>query len=187
MGGTGRDGHRTMTDGQLLSHFTEGGDEAAFGELVSRHEPGVYRRSRRMLDNTPDAEDVVQATFQVLLLRAFALREPESVGGWLHGVANRIALRLRRRAARRTRLERILGERSWATLPEDDSLGEVGRIVREAVGRLPASYRAAVTLVYLEGATHQEAASRLGWPLGTLKVRLVRARRLLRDRLAAFY
>jgi DNA-directed RNA polymerase specialized sigma24 family protein len=41
-----------------------------------------------------------------------------------------------------------------------------------------------VWLCYLEGLTHQEAATRLGLPLGTVKVRLVRARRLLRRRLA---
>jgi RNA polymerase sigma factor (sigma-70 family) len=178
------DGYRAMTDGQLLARFREGSDGTAFGELVSRHGPGILRRCRRVLDNTPDAEDVFQATFQVLLRRAFSLREPELVGGWLHGVARRIAVRLRLRAVRQDRLERSHGERSWTALPPEDSLGEVGRIIRDAVGRLPASYREAVTLVYLEGATHQEAASRLGWPLGTLKVRLVRARRLLRDRLA---
>ena len=60
----------------------------------------------------------------------------------------------------------------------------MGQVVRDAVGRLPESYREAVTLVYLNGATHQAAALQLGWPLGTLKVRLVRARRLLRDQLA---
>ncbi len=176
--------YRDMSDGQLLDRFAEGRDGAAFGELVARHGPSVLRRCRWVLDNTPDAEDVFQATFQVLLRRAFSLREPDLVGGWLHGVASRLAVRLRRRALSRDRLERSHGERSWNALPPEDSLGEVGRIVRDAVASLPASYREAVTLVYLEGATHQEAASRLGWPLGTLKVRLVRARRTLRDRLA---
>lgn len=52
------------------------------------------------------------------------------------------------------------------------------------MGRMPEKYREVLTLVYLEGVTHREAASRLGWPLGTVKVRLVRARRFLRDRLA---
>lgn len=187
MGDTMTDGYRTMTDGQLVERFAEGGDEAAFAELITRHGPGVLRRCRRVLENTPDAEDVYQATFQVLLRRALSLREPDSVGGWLHGVAHRIALRLRRRTTSRRRLERCHDGRSWVGSPPEDPLGEAEQIVREAVERLPAPYRAAVTLVYLEEATHQEAASRLGWPLGTLKVRLVRARRLLRDRLESIH
>ena len=56
-------------------------------------------------------------------------------------------------------------------------------MIREELDRLPDSYRQPLTLCYMEGLTHQEAASRLGWPVGTVKVRLVRGRRLLRERL----
>ena len=56
-------------------------------------------------------------------------------------------------------------------------------MIREELDRLPDSYRQPLMLCYLEGLTHQEAASRLGWPVGTVKVRLVRGRRLMRERL----
>ena len=56
-------------------------------------------------------------------------------------------------------------------------------MIGEELDRLPDSYREPVTLCYLQGLTHQEAARRLGWPVGTVKVRLVRARRLLQERL----
>ena len=56
-------------------------------------------------------------------------------------------------------------------------------MIREELDRLPDSYRQPLTLCYMEGLTHQEAASRLGWPVGTVKVRLVRGRRLMRERL----
>ena len=55
--------------------------------------------------------------------------------------------------------------------------------IRAELDRLPDTYREPVTLCYLQGLTHQEAAQQLGWPLGTVKVRLVRGRRLLRERL----
>lgn len=126
MGGLPWEKIRTMTDGQLLGHFTAGGDEAAFGELVNRHGPSILRRCRQVLSNTPDAEDVFQATFQVLIRKAFTLQEPESVGAWLHGVAYRIAVRLRRRTARRNLLERTHGERSWIGPPPEESLEEEG-------------------------------------------------------------
>jgi RNA polymerase sigma factor (sigma-70 family) len=184
MGDAAGDPDVGMADSQLLDCFTKAGDQAAFGELVARHGPSVIRRCRQILENTADAEDVFQATLQVLLRRAFSLQEPERVGGWLHGVAYRIAVRLRRRRVKRSGIERSHGQRSWIGVPPEDPIGELGQVVREAVASLPASYRTAVTLVYLEGATHQEAASRLGWPLGTLKARLARARLLLRDRLA---
>jgi hypothetical protein len=60
---------------------------------------------------------------------------------------------------------------------------ELRQLVRGELERLPDLYRQPVMLCYLEGLTHQEAAHNLGWPLGTVKIRLVRGRRLLRERL----
>jgi RNA polymerase sigma factor (sigma-70 family) len=174
-----------MTDGQLLDSFASGGDERAFGELVIRHGPVVLRRCRKVLANEHDAEDACQATFQVLHRRALSLRESEWLGGWLLGVAYRVGVRMRRRASMRSRLEGSRVERPYEWLRPEDSLEELGRVVCDEVDRLPATYRRAVSLCYLEGLTHREAASRLGCPLGTVKVRLVRARRLMRRRLAS--
>jgi hypothetical protein len=60
---------------------------------------------------------------------------------------------------------------------------DLRQMIRDELDRLPDAYRQAVQLCYLDGLTHQEAARRLGWPLGTVKIRLVRGRRLLRERL----
>ena len=56
-------------------------------------------------------------------------------------------------------------------------------MLHDEVGRLPATYRAPIVLCYFEGLTHEEAANRLRWPVGTLSVRLRRARKLLEERL----
>ena len=56
-------------------------------------------------------------------------------------------------------------------------------MLHEEIGRLPDRYRTPVVLCYFEGLTHEEAARRLGWPIGTVGVRLMRARERLRGRL----
>ena len=56
-------------------------------------------------------------------------------------------------------------------------------MLHEEIGRLPDRYRTPVVLCYLEGLTQEEAARRLGWPIGTVGVRLMRARERLRGRL----
>ena len=172
-----------MIDSQLLERFVTRDDPAAFRDLVDRHGPAVLRACRRYLHDPHEAEDALQATFLILLRRAPSIKDPERLGRWLLGVARRVALRARRQGAIRS--ER---EQRWAAMqPEsrepEAPLDEVGRVVREEMARLPEPHRLALSLCYFEGLTHEQAADRLGWPVGTLKVRLVRARRQLRDRL----
>jgi hypothetical protein len=58
-----------------------------------------------------------------------------------------------------------------------------GRVLHEEIERLPEQYRRPIVLHYFEGMSHVEAASRLRWPIGTVRSRLARARERLRDRL----
>ncbi len=173
------------TDKQLLDNFVHAHDPAAFRDLVSRHGSTVHRVCREVLKDTHEAEDAFQATFLVLARRAPEIRDPEALGGWLRGVAYRVAIRARRRTARRRAIEKTKAEMSRegpAVAPKGPDC-ELRDLVGDELTRLPEDYRRPIALCYLDGLTHQEAARRLDWPVGTVKVRLVRGRRILRDRL----
>ena len=81
-------------------------DEAAFVALVARHGPMVLAVCRGVLRDPHAAEDAFQATFLILVRRAGSLWVGESLGGWLHRVAHRVALQARADAARRRARER---------------------------------------------------------------------------------
>src|SRR5579885_1638223 len=100
------------SDRDLLWHYVQDRDPVAFRELVSRHGPAVHRVCRGVLADAHEAEDAFQATFLLLARKAPGIRDPESLGGWLRGVAYRVAIRARRQAARRRVCERTWGERS---------------------------------------------------------------------------
>lgn len=173
------------TDRELLRCFAGQHDQAAFTTLVERHGPMVLHLCRRLLHNWHDAEDVCQAVFLVLASKAASRRWQESVANWLYQVAYHLALKARAAAARRRAHERRACVPPEAP-PKDDILArELQSALDDELARLPSKYRAPLVLCYLEGATRDEAAQRLGWPLGTLKSRVERGRELLRRRLAA--
>jgi len=89
------------SDSQLLTEFVTRGNASAFATILKRHGTMVWRVCRRQLQQEQDAEDAFQATFLVLARRAAAIRKKEAVASWLHGVAHRVALSVKRAAARR--------------------------------------------------------------------------------------
>jgi len=176
-----------LTESELLARYARGRDEAAFASIVALHGPMVLAACRRMLDDPEDVEDAFQATFLVLVRKAGTLGPAVPVGPWLYGVARRVALRLRSESARRRSRERpigVAGVEAVAPAGGPPPGAELAMVLDQELGRLPGTYRAAVVLCDLEGRTHAEAAGQLGWPVGTVKGRLSRARDLLRGRLA---
>ncbi len=177
-------GERDRTDGQLLERFVERRDEDAFEALVRLHGPMVFGVCLRILGHRQDAEDAFQATFLVLARKGGSVVPRAMVGNWLYGVARRTALKLRGSASRRKGRERQVPCLPEPAAGTPDAGHELWPILDQELGRLPDKQRAPVVLCDLEGKTHKEAARLLGWPEGTLSVRLMRARGVLARRLA---
>ncbi len=181
-------GAASVSDADLLGRFLGRHDEAAFELLVRRHERLVWGVCARALRRTQDAEDAFQATFLALLRRARSIRNRTSVAGWLHRVAHRAAARAGKGLSRRARREATGADLSTVPAPDDPGAAErreLAAVIDEEVNRLAEKYRQPVVLCYLMGKTYAEAARELGWPKGTLSIRLTHARQLLRARLAA--
>jgi RNA polymerase sigma factor (sigma-70 family) len=175
-------GEAGLPEPLLLERFLARREEAAFAALVERHGPMVLGVCRRVLGNAADADDAFQATFLVLARQAASLRKRASVASWLYGIACRVAWRARADAARR-RLHERQARALRPTAAEAPTACELGDVLGEELARLPEKYWLPVVLCHLEGRTNEEAARQLGWPVGSVKGRLARARDLLRARL----
>ena len=174
--------HRTETDGELVAAVL-GGDRSTFGALVDRHVGRATALARRLLGSRAETEDVVQeATLQAYLgLRE--LREPERFGAWFAAIAANLAkMRLRDTRGRLVPLDGLDG-----SLARDDPLEtrERLRAIHDALANLSTLEREAVVLHYVGGLTTPEIASRADERVGTVRVRLHRARSRLQRSLAA--
>ena len=173
-----------LTEGELLERFVNRRDEAAFEALVARHGPMVLGVCRHLLRDPNDVDDAFQATFLVLVKKAKTVRRCELLGNWLYGVAFRVASQARSLASRRTARvvsgEDAVENLTAAACRDGGGMDTTAQIdespwLHLELSHLPDKYRTPIVLCYFEGLTHDEAASRLGWPLGTVKGRLARA------------
>lgn len=168
-----------LPDGVLLGRFARTRDPAAFELLVWRHGPMVLAACRRVLRDDHAAEDAFQAAFLVLARKAGGVRG--SAAGWLHRVALRVCLRMKRR-----RLPVSLDAEPVAA-PDPDAVeaAERSAILDEEVARLPEWLRVPVVVCHLQGHTTERAAELLDIPRGTVLSRLATARKRLTVRLTA--
>ena len=170
----------------------QAGDEAAFEELIKRHEGRVYRLLYRMMGNKEDAEDLTQETFLSLHRHGHRFRAEARFSTFVYRVAANAALNRRRSLGRgRARVDKLKVRQeagddlpSSPRNPEDSALGhELSGHVREALESLSPSLRMPVILYDIEGLAYGEIARVLGIAEGTVKSRIHRARQALREQL----
>ena len=162
-------------------------DAPAFGLLFDRYAGLLYRYLARRV-GADEAETLVGEVFRIAFERR-ATFDPEyqSARPWLYGIATNLVAGHRRREARRLRATARLLSRTGpsddATEAADERLdaASLWPSVAEAVNRLPPGERDALLLHVWEGLTYDEVAISLQVPVGTVRSRLNRARRRLRE------
>jgi RNA polymerase sigma-70 factor (ECF subfamily) len=164
---------------------------ARFEREMLPHLDALYRVALRLTRSAADADDLVQET----MLKAFRGFDGFTPGtnakGWLLTILRHAFINEYRRRSRHPETMDLDTAEAIGALPEE-GLAPSGdrffeRIVDEALLRavddLPEAFREAVVLSDIEGLNYQETADVLGVPVGTVKSRLFRGRRLLKSRL----
>ena len=166
----------------LIARVIQADDRAAFGELVRRHQPVVRGFLRRMLGGAGDlADDIAQETFIKAHRALHGFRGGATFSSWLCAIA---ANELRAEWRRRKRRAEFGEEEAGDSLTCADSEPGMQRDIAAGLARLSEAQRAALVLCCEHGLTHEEAATALALPLGTLKSHLARGKARLREWLA---
>jgi RNA polymerase sigma-70 factor, ECF subfamily len=165
----------------------EAEEAPSWEEIAERYGSVVYTMAYRLTGDRDEARDLSQDVF-VRVYRNLDRYRPGTFEGWLYRITKNLFLdRVRRR--KRVRLE-PLPEEEWRQ-PSDLAPGPAERIesgmlrgdLEFALQELPPLFRTAVVLCDVQGLSYEEVATATGWPMGTVRSRIHRGRRLLRQRL----
>jgi len=171
----------------------QGGSGAAFDWLVTHYSGSVYSLVAGMVTESCDAADITQDVFLKAFRGIRGFRRGSSLKTWLYRIAIREALNHRRWLWRHHRQQDSIdlepGSDHASIEIEDESstpfdqtaCHEVQRAVRRALQSVPEVFRSAVILRDLEGMSYEEVSEVLGVSVGTVKSRILRGRRLLRE------
>lgn len=171
------------SDAELLDAVVER-DRDALQELYVRHEGWLVARLSRRCADPQVVEEVVQDLFVHVWRSADSYQGTGEVAAWLWGIS--IRKLLHRMRPRRPLLDRLKLQRNHDVGSAEEQVligvehGELGR----ALDSLSPELRAVVQATILDGLTTNEASMLLGIPSGTVKTRMQRAKRDLREALA---
>jgi RNA polymerase sigma-70 factor (ECF subfamily) len=164
---------------ELLVIRCQLGDRSAFDELTERWHPPLWKYVRRLAGEDDAAKDVAQDVWLRVLRGIGRLRDGSRLRSWLFGIARRALMdRLRHQYAAPAGSD--IDVAGLAADQAVDSLEEEIGVMEHELARLPATEREVLTLFYLRELSLAEVAEVLDVPVGTVKSRLFRARRLLR-------
>ncbi|MEN9934969.1 MAG: hypothetical protein RLZZ387_1548 [Chloroflexota bacterium] len=173
---------RTDTpDDIVLISAVSRGDSGALEVLYDRYSTAVYRMALRILKSRELAEDVVQEVFWRVWRRSGSFEsERGRVAQWIFGIAHNLCIdELRRMRARpmpvyedvdHPVIQQLVDEQT--DVPASAWASEQRRTIAEALNHLPSAQRQAIELAYFGGLSHQEIATKLDRPLGTIKTRV---------------
>ena len=167
----------------------QGGDNHAFGQLVTQFESSVFAVVYRRLRNSAEAAEVTQEVFLRAYRKLSQLREPERFVGWLKRIAVRLSIN---RAVRRPP-EAICAPETFNIYGSNQTAPHEALFANERATQLRASLkqlrrmaRETLDAFYFEGQSLTEMSDRFSSPVGTIKRRLHTARARLKDALCDF-
>jgi RNA polymerase sigma-70 factor (ECF subfamily) len=170
-----------MIDAGLLGRIAQR-DLQALELFYARHARPVFSLALALLGDRARAEDLTHEVFLLIWRSAGAYQPHGSVRAWLLRLTRNRAIDELRRDRRHRQVTAPLPDHIWQALPAPATEVDAAeaQALRDALAALPTEQREVVLLAFWHGLSHQELATRLQTPLGTVKTRLRRAMQTLR-------
>lgn len=171
--------HLDRSADELLVVRCQLGEPEAFDDLIARWHGPLWQYIRRMSGRDDEAEDILQDVWLRVIRGIARVRDGSRLRGWLFGITRRVLMdRLRRQYAMPPASD--LNTDDLAAEPDPPDREPSLEALDAAIETLPLTEREILTLFYLRDLSLVEIADTLKIPIGTVKSRLFRARRMAR-------
>ena len=170
-------------DREVVEGFAAGRPEA-IREIYREYGRAVFTVAMSALGNRYLAEEAVQLTFLQAWKAAARFDTSRDPAPWLYAIARRAAVDVYRRERRHSGGVPLDHDSDIAVLPETFEATWKAWEIRLALDEMPGKYRDVVEATHFLGLSHEETATRLGLPIGTIKSRAHRAHKRLASRLS---
>jgi RNA polymerase sigma-70 factor, ECF subfamily len=172
----------TSDDRDLIERF-KSGDPSGFVDLVHRYQDRIYNLCRYMIGDAQDAQDAAQDVFLKVHGNLKSYKPDSSLYTWLYRITVNTCLDHQKKKRPKPFEDESAIDNIASAHPSPERLyrsKETGRLIEEALQRLPKAFRAAIVLKEIEGLSYEEISIVLHASLGTIKSRISRAREELR-------
>jgi RNA polymerase sigma-70 factor (ECF subfamily) len=171
------------------------GKTEAFAELVEKYGKRVYNLAFRLTSNGEKSKDIAQEAF-IKVYRSLDRYDPKyKFSSWLLKTVSNLCIDYHRAKPESTAsLESIMHSQAEAAILGDIAMRqqsidglearleakELGRVIREGIDLLPIDYKSVVVMRHIQNFSYREISQMLNLPMGTIKARIHRARKLLK-------
>ncbi len=175
----------TQTTDEELAREVQAGDQHAFASLMGRYETRLTRYGKRYLACDEDIEDVVQEVFLKTYQNIQSYNVSYRFSPWIYRIAHNAFVNVLRKQTHRTfgffDFDTFISPRLFDEPHEESENAQLRTIIDTHLAQLKPKYREVLVLHYFEDMSYEEIADVLHVPIGTVGVRLRRAREMLRS------
>lgn len=176
--------HPDLTDEQLAV-LVQGGDKEKFGLLMARYESKLFRYGRKFLSNPDNIEDVVQEVFIKTYQNIKSFDASQRFSPWIYRIAHNTFVNALRKNSRGPLYIFDFDTLISHPVYEDPAVfereqAEIKKMIDKGLEELSSNYREILILYYLEEQSYKEIADILHIPIGTVGIRLKRAKDALK-------
>lgn len=172
---------------EKLAELIQGGDKEKFGVLMERYQPKLFRYGKKFLSNQDNIEDVVQDVFIKTYQNIKSFDLSQRFSPWIYRIAhNTYVNALKKRASGPlylfdfdTLISHTVVDDPVAREREKE---EIKKIVDHGLSQIDPKYKEILVLYYIEELSYKEISEILHIPIGTVGVRIMRAKEILKEK-----